>query len=73
MGQTLVTDVRCLDLTRAVMQQSLTGRLVIQLGFQTGDQKYKFMEDKQYVASQRYIKSPSSSVLSLEFKISEVA
>jgi hypothetical protein len=45
---------------------------VIQLGFQTGDQKYKFMEDKQYVAAQRYIKSPSSSVLSLEFKISEV-
>jgi len=55
-----------------VALSSLTNSIVIQLGFQTGDQKYKFMEDKQYVASQRYIKSPSSSVLSLEFKISEV-
>lgn len=30
------------------------------------------MEDRQYVAAQRYIKSPENSILSLEFKISEV-
>ena len=45
--------------------------LVISAKLQTGDEKYKFLEDSIFVGSQRFIFTPPNT-LALEFKLSQV-